>query len=144
MRRSSLLSDPQTQTQAVGLTGVIPEGLHLRGQAGVEHDSNVLRTTSNKISDTAWTAGVGLSFNKRYGLQNVRADIQADGWWYQNQSDLNFNTLNYLLAWDWSLTPRFHGVAWRCWPPAARARTSGGTLMRFGTAMATSIAWTAL
>lgn len=89
----------------------LPEGLHLRAQAGVEHDSNVLRTSTNELSDTAFTGGLGLSFNRRYGLQNIRAEVQYNGWWYQDHSDLNFNTLNYGLAWDWQVTPRFHGVA---------------------------------
>ncbi|AMO24138.1 hypothetical protein UC35_16435 [Ramlibacter tataouinensis] len=98
---------PPPQPQQTGL----PEGLHLSAQAGVEHDSNVLRTATNEISDTALTGGLGLSFNRRYGLQRIRADVQAQWWWYSDQSDLDFHTLNYALAWDWSLTPRFHGVA---------------------------------
>jgi exopolysaccharide biosynthesis operon protein EpsL len=88
------------------------EGLHFLGRLGVEHDSNVLRVPSgsNPQSDTAWTAGIGLKYNKRFGLQRVRADIEADRWRYQHHSDLNFNTVNYALAWDWSVTPRFHGT----------------------------------
>ena len=101
---------PPPPPQPAQQTG-LPEGLHLRAQLGVEHDSNVLRTANNEQSDTAFTAGLGLSFNRRYGLQNIRADIQAEGWWYQDHSDLNFNTLNYALGWDWRVTPRFHGVA---------------------------------
>jgi exopolysaccharide biosynthesis operon protein EpsL len=98
---------PPPQPAQTGL----PEGLHLRAQLGVEHDSNVLRTSANEISDTAITGGLGLSFNKRYGLQNIRAEVQYEQWWYQDQSDLDFDTLNYALAWDWRVTPRVHGVA---------------------------------
>jgi exopolysaccharide biosynthesis operon protein EpsL len=88
------------------------EGLHVLGRLGLEHDSNVLRVPSaaNPQSDTAWTAGIGLQYNKRFGLQRVRADIEGDTWRYQHHSDLNFNTINYALAWDWSVTPRFHGT----------------------------------
>jgi exopolysaccharide biosynthesis operon protein EpsL len=88
------------------------EGLHFLGRLGIEHDSNVFRVPSGSgpKADTAWTAGIGLKYNKRFGLQRVRADIEADTWRYQHNSDLNFNTVNYALAWDWSVTPRFHGT----------------------------------
>ena len=86
------------------------EGLHFGARLGVEHDSNVLRSSSGAVSDTAWTGGVGLKFNKRYSLQRIRADIEWDTWRYSDHSELNFNTLNYNLAWDWSVTPRFHGT----------------------------------
>ncbi len=90
----------------------VREGFTVRAALGVEHDSNVLRvpSASGPISDTVWNAGVGLSFNKRYGLQRIRADIDANVYRYSDQSSLNYNTLNYALAWDWSVTPRFHGV----------------------------------
>ena len=39
------------------------------------------------------------------------ADIEGDTYRYQNQSGLNYNTLNYGLAWDWQFTPKFHGTA---------------------------------
>jgi exopolysaccharide biosynthesis operon protein EpsL len=103
----------QGQSQIQVPTGDDPaatEGLHVRGILGVEHDSNVLRTPTNKVSDNKVQVGVGLSFNKRYGLQRVRADIEANTYRYADESSLNFNTINYALGWDWSVTPRFHGV----------------------------------
>lgn len=86
------------------------EGLHVGARLGVEHDSNVLRQTSGGASDTAWTAGLGLKYNKRFSLQRLRADVEWDTWRYSDHSELNFNTLNYNLAWDWSVTPRLHGT----------------------------------
>lgn len=86
------------------------EGLHFGVRAGVEHDSNVLRSSSGQVSDTAWTAGVGLRYNKEFSLQKLRADVEWDTWRYSDHSELNFNTLNYALGWDWSITPRFHGT----------------------------------
>jgi exopolysaccharide biosynthesis operon protein EpsL len=86
------------------------EGLHFNARLGVEHDSNVLRQSTNEASDTAWTGGVGLKYNKTFSLQKVRADVQWDTWRYSDHSELNFNTLNYALAWDWSFTPRLHGT----------------------------------
>lgn len=86
------------------------EGLHFDARLGLEHDSNVLRQTVGAQSDTAWTAGVGLKYNKQFSLQRVRANVEWDTWRYNDHSELNFNTLNYGLAWDWSVTPRLHGT----------------------------------
>ena len=85
------------------------EGLHFNARLGVEHDSNVLRT-SNAVSDTAYDLGVGLRYNKQFSLQRVHADVQFDTWRYNDHSELNFHTLNYALGWDWSITPQFHGT----------------------------------
>jgi exopolysaccharide biosynthesis operon protein EpsL len=86
------------------------EGLHFGARLGVEHDSNVLRQTANAQSDTAWTAGLGLKYNKQFSLQRLRADVEWDTWRYSDHTNLNFSTLNYNLAWDWSVTPRLHGT----------------------------------
>jgi exopolysaccharide biosynthesis operon protein EpsL len=86
------------------------EGLHFGARLGIERDNNVLRQSANEQSDTAWTAGVGLKYNKTFSLQRVRADVQWDTWRYNDHTELNFNTLNYALAWDWSVTPRLHGT----------------------------------
>jgi exopolysaccharide biosynthesis operon protein EpsL len=113
MAAPAAFAQGQAQIQApVGDDPAATEGLHVRGILGVEHDSNVLRVPSsaNPVSDTMLQAGVGLSFNKRYGLQRVRADVEYNTFRYSDENSLNFNTLNYALAWDWRVTPRFHGV----------------------------------
>jgi exopolysaccharide biosynthesis operon protein EpsL len=86
--------------------------LQLRASVGYEHDSNVLRVPpgAGPISDSVLQYGVGLKFDKKYGLQRLHADIEANDYRYQDQSDLNYTTINYGLGWDWSITPRFHGV----------------------------------
>jgi exopolysaccharide biosynthesis operon protein EpsL len=86
------------------------EGLHFGARVGAEHDSNVLRTSTGQVSDTALTAGVGVRYEKQFSLQKVHADVDFDTWRYNDHSELNFNTLNYDLGWDWSITPRFHGT----------------------------------
>jgi exopolysaccharide biosynthesis operon protein EpsL len=105
---SLIMVAPAAFAQATAAT-TADEGLSIQARLGIEHDSNVLRQPSG-ISDVAWTAGVGLRYNKRFSLQRLRADVQWDMWRYQDESQLNFNTLNYNLAWDWSVTPRFHGT----------------------------------
>ena len=79
--------------------------------AGLEHDSNVLRTPSGQeISDQVGSMSVGVKGNKEYGLQRFRLDAEATRYRYQNLTDLNYSTVNYLAAWDWQVTPRFQGV----------------------------------
>lgn len=103
---SMIMTAPAAFAQA----SLADEGLHFGARLGVEHDSNVLRSSTNEQSDTAWTAGVGLKYNKQFSLQRIRADIEYDTWRYNSHSELNFNTLNYAAAWDWSITPRLHGT----------------------------------
>lgn len=81
----------------------------LRAGVGVEHDSNVRRQPTAE-GDTAATASVGLKFDRRYSLQRFRADVEATTYRYRNHSDLNYSTLNYNAAWDWSFTPKLHGT----------------------------------
>jgi len=83
--------------------------LTFRVGAGVEGDNNVLRQT-NRISDTIGSLSLGAKLDKRYGLQRFRADVEASRFKYQDNSNLDYSTLNYNAAWDWSFTPRVHGV----------------------------------
>jgi exopolysaccharide biosynthesis operon protein EpsL len=94
------------------LTGAQPvtnDAFQVRGGLGIEHDSNVLRQP-NAVADTVGTASIGLKFDKRYSLQRLRADIEATTYRYQDQSSLNYSAINYNAAWDWSFTPKLHGV----------------------------------
>ena len=98
-----------TQASTVNEEEVGP-GLQFRVMGGLEHESNVTRVNTGEISDTAAFAGVGLAVDRRFGLQRVRADVEANSYHYNSNSSLNYDIVNYALAWDWSLTPRFHGV----------------------------------
>ena len=97
-------------TQASTVSEEVGPGLQFRALAGVEHESNVLRVNSGAVSDTAAYLGVGLKADRRFGLQRLRADLEANTYRYNHESNLDYNILNYALAWDWSITPRFHGV----------------------------------
>lgn len=97
-----------TQGTAVSDT---PRALQLRAMAGIERESNALRTAGGGASDTDYYAGVGLRADRRYGLQRFRADLEANTYRYDKQSDLNYSVFNYALAWDWAVGTRLHGVA---------------------------------
>lgn len=96
-------------TQESAVTRDLPEPLKLRAVAGLERDSNVLRSRSQPISDTAAILGVGLRAERQLGLQRLRADVEANKYHY-GDSALDYHVVNYALAWEWSLTPRLHGV----------------------------------
>ena len=97
-------------TQASTVSEDVAPALQFRALAGVEHESNVTRVNTGAISDTAAYLGIGLKADRRFGLQRVRADVEANTYKYNDNSSLDYDILNYALAWDWSLTPRFHGV----------------------------------
>jgi exopolysaccharide biosynthesis operon protein EpsL len=79
--------------------------------AGLEHDSNVLRTPSDQErSDQVGSLSIGLKGDKQYGLQRFRLEAEATRYRYQNLSELNYSTVNYAAAWDFQVTPRFQGV----------------------------------
>ena len=79
--------------------------------AGVEHDSNVLRTPeSERRSDDVASVSIGIRGDKQYGLQRFRVNAEGTRHQYSRLSALDYSTVNYSLAWDWQVTPRFQGV----------------------------------
>ena len=98
-------------TQASTVSDQESPPFQLRAMAGVEHDSNVLRTPGGGGAAPAVIHGVGRRAQGPVGGQRLRADVEANTYKYDKQSDLDYNVINYSLAWDWSLTPRLHGVA---------------------------------
>jgi exopolysaccharide biosynthesis operon protein EpsL len=84
--------------------------IQFRALAGVERDSNVFRTPE-KRSDEIGMVGLGLKLDKRYGLQRFVFDAEIDRYRHRDLSDLDYTTVNYSGAWNWSFTPRIRGVA---------------------------------
>jgi exopolysaccharide biosynthesis operon protein EpsL len=87
-----------------------PDLIQFRVGAGVEHNTNVLRAPTGEQSDDIAVLSVGAKIDRTYSLQRVRADVEASTYRYSNLSHLDYSTLNYLAAWDWSFTPALHGV----------------------------------
>jgi exopolysaccharide biosynthesis operon protein EpsL len=101
--------DPAGTQEGAAVSRDLPEPLKLRAVAGLERDSNVLRSRTQPISDTALIVGVGLRVERQLGMQRLRADVEANKYHYGDNA-LDYHVLNYALAWEWSLTPRLHGV----------------------------------
>jgi exopolysaccharide biosynthesis operon protein EpsL len=97
-------------TQASTVSETTP-ALQLRAMAGIERESNALRTAGGGSSDTDYYAGVGLRADRSYGRQRLRADLEANTYRYDKDTSLNYSVFNYALAWDWAVGSRLHGVA---------------------------------
>lgn len=97
-------------TQASAVAEDVPEPLQLRAVAGLEHESNVLRTRANPVADTAVLLGIGLRMDKRLSLQRLRADVEVTRYRYARESSLDHDIFNYALAWDWAIGRRLRGV----------------------------------
>lgn len=82
----------------------------VRVGAGVEHDSNVLRTRDNEQSDVVGTVTLGVKGDKQYGLQRFRLDAEATRYNYRDFSEASYSTVNYLAAWDFQVTPKLQGI----------------------------------
>ncbi len=87
-----------------------PDLLNFRASAGVEHNSNVLRSPTQEQSDNIGVLAVGVNVDRSYSLQHFRADVEAARYSYNNHSELDYSTLNYAAAWDWKTGTALHGV----------------------------------
>ena len=89
----------------------LPDKLQFRLGQSVEHDSNVFRLpdSASRQSDTYGVTNLGLTVDKRYGLQRVELDVGAQDYRYKKNTGLDFTAINYAAAWRWSLTPGFTG-----------------------------------
>jgi hypothetical protein len=83
--------------------------LQWRLQAGVEHDSNVLRAPS-AVSDRIGVLGAGLRVEAPYSLQRLTLEADLTARRFDRLGGLNHELLNYRAAWDFSLTPRLRGT----------------------------------
>lgn len=120
VRRDSLLL-----TALLGTLGAAPawaqaqDTLTLIASQSLSTDSNLFRlpahantmaligksSAAEQIESTSLT----LKFSKAYSLQRFELAVNLIDYRYQNFSYLSFTAHNYNAAWQWSMTPRFHG-----------------------------------
>jgi exopolysaccharide biosynthesis operon protein EpsL len=89
----------------------LPDTLAFRVGQSIEHDSNIFRLSdsNNPQSDTYGVTTLGVKFDKRYSLQRIELDLNAQDYRYKKNEALDFTALNYAAAWRWNLTPRLTG-----------------------------------
>ena len=93
--------------------------LQFRVGENIVRESNVFRLSdstnaqtllgNSNRSDTIAITTLGVKLNKSYSLQRVELDVSAEDHHYSRYSKLNFNALNYLGAFRWSVTPFLYG-----------------------------------
>jgi exopolysaccharide biosynthesis operon protein EpsL len=81
----------------------------LRAGVNKSFDSNVLRQSSNEVSDQITAETVGLKIDKSYSLQRVVFDVNYNDYSYQKSDFLDYHATNYSGTWLWALTPNLHG-----------------------------------
>jgi len=96
----------------------LAETLQVRIGQSLAHDSNVFRLSdavaasvlgSSSQSDTYGVTTLGAKLDKRYGLQRIEFDVNAQNYRFSRYDYLDFTALNYAAAWHWAVTPRFQG-----------------------------------
>lgn len=84
---------------------------NFHARAAYAYDSNLFREESDDAgSDHVTSLSAGLSINKPYGMQRFRGKGEFTRNEYNEFSGLDHDTREYLLAWDWHLTPRLSGT----------------------------------
>ena len=93
--------------------------LRFNANAAVLHDSNLFRlgrdanalalTGRSSAAETISITGVGVRYDKAYGLQRLEANAGVNKYNYRNFGYLDFTAINYDLAWRWAVTPRLRG-----------------------------------
>lgn len=73
-------------------------------------DNNLFRLSNNEISDQITTYNAGVKLDKSYSQQRFIVNLNYIDNKYQTNEFLDFNTLNYDAAWQWTLTPALTGT----------------------------------
>ena len=94
-------------------------GLHFFAGYRLQHDDNPFRLPAgadgnallgrSDTSDNLVVLNTGLSFDQRYSLQKVHAEIEMVDYAFQHFSQFDLTAANYNLRWDWAYTPQLHG-----------------------------------
>lgn len=95
------------------------QGFALNVSYQLQRDNNLFRLPpgadaqaligSTSTSDTLLVKSAGLSFDQRYSLQQVHAEIQLVDYDFQRFSQYDLTATNYGLRWDWAYTPQLQG-----------------------------------
>ncbi|WPB57920.1 XrtB/PEP-CTERM-associated polysaccharide biosynthesis outer membrane protein EpsL [Xylophilus sp. GOD-11R] len=95
------------------------DALQLSASYSISHTDNLFLLSKSRdaqaligrssAAETIHATTAGLNFDKDYGLQNVKLNVNAVNYDYKNFGYLGFTALNYTGTFGWSLTPRFRG-----------------------------------
>lgn len=85
----------------------------------IQRDSNLFRLPSwvdprlaigqSTAADTLQVKNIGIAFDQRYSLQNIRAEVSLVDYEYSRNARYDLVATNYDLNWDWAFTPQLRG-----------------------------------
>lgn len=95
------------------------EGPYVAASLQWQHDSNLFRLPAgvdpqlvigrDSAAETVGVRSLSVGFDKRYSLQQVRAEASLVGYAYQRFPRYDLLARNYRLNWDWAYTPELRG-----------------------------------
>lgn len=85
------------------------EGAKLLAGLGYYHDDNLFRLSSNRLGDAARSAMLGLSFDKRYSLQEIQAQATLSKFKFQRYRQLDYDGKDGRIDWHWQLGSHWNG-----------------------------------
>lgn len=95
------------------------KGFQFNAGYQIQRDSNLFRLPSwldprlaigqPTAADTLQVKNVGISFDQRYSLQNIRAEVSVVDYEYSRNSRYDLVATNYDVNWDWAFTPQLRG-----------------------------------
>lgn len=92
------------------------DALNFRFSQGVRYESNLYRLADDEAApegkrhDTVSETGVGLKFDRRYSRQRLLADVNLTSARHAIHSDLDHDSPDALLSWEWGYGKRWTGV----------------------------------
>jgi len=113
VKRSLLMAPLTWCLSSLYITGAIADEFDtLQFSAAVNRtwDNNLFRLSNNEISDQITTYNAGVKLDKSYSQQRFLVNLNYIDNKYQTNEFLDFNTLNYDAAWQWTLTPALTGT----------------------------------
>lgn len=84
--------------------------LQFNASANKTWDNNLFRSANNESSDQITTYTAGVKLDKKYAQQRFVANLNYIDYRYQTNDFLDFDTINYDAAWQWTLTPALTGT----------------------------------
>lgn len=84
--------------------------LQFNASANKTWDNNLFRSRNNESSDQITTYTAGVKLDKHYSQQRFLINVNYIDNKYQTYDFLDFDTINYDAAWQWTLMPAFTGT----------------------------------
>ena len=89
---------------------LLPDSLRPFVTAGVEHDDNLFRDSSNEESETIASLGAGIDINLNVSLQRINGRLAFAERRYDTNDYLDYTKADGALRWNWSVGSNWTGL----------------------------------